>query len=74
LGCGKAASETHEIGTKAASLYGLFDMRGNMREGVEDWYALAQTLRQVEIDEPGVFAVAPRRLRSARRLRAAAST
>ncbi len=30
--------ESKPVGTKLANQYGLFDMHGNMREWVEDWY------------------------------------
>ena len=36
--CGNANGTTHQIGTKTANAWGLFDMSGNIYEWAWDWY------------------------------------
>jgi formylglycine-generating enzyme required for sulfatase activity len=46
-------SETHPVGQKKPNAWGLFDMRGNVFEWVEDWYDIDTYAKSRRLDPAG---------------------
>jgi formylglycine-generating enzyme required for sulfatase activity len=50
---GNSGEETHPVGKKKPNAWGLYDMQGNVRELVEDWYARDYYSRSAVADPTG---------------------
>jgi formylglycine-generating enzyme required for sulfatase activity len=50
---GNSEDETHPVGKKKPNAWGLYDMQGNVRELVEDWYARDYYSRSAVADPTG---------------------
>ena len=50
---GNSEDETHPVGKKKPNAWGLYDMQGNVRELVEDWYARDYYSRSPVADPSG---------------------
>jgi len=50
---GNSEDETHPVGKKKPNAWGLYDMQGNVRELVEDWYARDYYSRSLVADPTG---------------------
>ena len=50
---GNSEDETHPVGKKKPNAWGLYDMQGNVRELVEDWYARDYYSRSLAADPTG---------------------
>src|SRR5690242_18442372 len=50
---GNSGDETHPVGQKKPNAWGLYDMQGNVRELVEDWYGRDYYRNSPDVDPTG---------------------